>query len=104
MDFWTTAISAAERLGIPIVVLGVFLYGTWKIIKWVGENVIKPTVKSYVALVDETTASTKKNSDTLEQIGLSMDEKAKALTKIAHGHGEVMARMNEIHAAVTKRT
>lgn len=104
MDFWTTAMGAAERLGIPIVVLGIFLYGTWRIITWVGENVIKPTVKSYIALVDETTASTKKNADTLEQIGVSMETKAEAMKQMVEVHGKVMSRVDEIHAAITKRT
>lgn len=70
MSDWMTF---AERVGIPLTILGAFAYAVWKVIQWLGTNVITPITQSHIGVVNEVKENSKTNSETLRKVAELLD-------------------------------
>lgn len=84
---------AAERLGVPFVVLAVFLYFLKRIGEWGGTNIIQPMVKVHTEIMDTVkdtnavnAAANRTNAVSLKEIAIGKAATAKALDKITEMH------------------
>jgi len=64
MDFMVIA----ERLGVPVALLIVFCWFAFRIVLWVGKEVVKPIAISHIALVEQTEKATLTNTETLKKM------------------------------------
>lgn len=66
-------IDAIKNIGIPTVILGMLMIGIYRASTWSGENVLRPLVKQQIEFMQDVAAASKKNSETLEQMGNAID-------------------------------
>lgn len=67
-------IDAVKNIGIPTVILGMLMLGIYRASTWSGEHVLKPLVTQQILFMEEVAAASKKNSETLEQMGVAIDK------------------------------
>lgn len=67
-------IDAVKNIGIPTVILGMLMLGIYRASTWSGENVLKPLVAQQIEFMKDVSLASKKNSETLEQMGVAIDK------------------------------
>jgi len=73
-----TLLRAADKLGVPCVILAVLLYFGREVAMAIHHSVLEPMVKSHVEFLEST-------SETLHEIGKTQDRQAETLQEIAAG-------------------
>ena len=67
-------VDAFKNIGIPTIILGFLMAGIYRASTWSGEHVLKPLVTQQILFMEEVAAAAKKNSETLEQMGVAIDK------------------------------
>lgn len=93
MDFYT----ACERLGIPVTLLVIIAVALWKVITWLGTEVVKPIAESHIALVETTKAAQITNTATLEKVSSILEAKGGTLLKIEQQNDQILVLANKNH-------
>jgi hypothetical protein len=63
-----------KNIGIPSVVLGALMFGIWQASTWTANEVLKPLVAQQIDFMRYVAEASKRNSETLEQIGTAVDQ------------------------------
>lgn len=63
-----------KSIGIPCAILAALMAGIWKSASWTGQEVLKPLVAQQVEFMKDVAEASKRNSETLSQIGRAVDE------------------------------
>jgi len=67
-------INAVSKIGVPIVILAVV--GLWlhSAATWSAAHIVTPLVNQQVEFMQEVAAASKKNSETLQQMGVAIEQ------------------------------
>jgi hypothetical protein len=85
--FIETLVRAADRLGVPCIVLAVVLYFGREAATTLHRSVVEPVVKSHVEFLEAT-------SETLHEIGRTQERQAETLQEIAAGQQKIQKLIN----------
>ena len=77
-----TAMRIAERLGVPVLLLGCVLWCAREAAISLSQTVLEPIVQSHVEFLDTT-------RETLKEIGHTQAQQAETLQEIAVGQNEI---------------
>ena len=81
-NFIDTLVRAADRLGVPCIVLAAVLYFGREAATALHRSVVEPVVKSHVEFLQAT-------SETLQEIGRTQERQAETLQEIAAGQQKI---------------
>ena len=100
MDFWT----AVERVGIPMAILSVFAIAVWRVLMWIGREVVKPITASHIALVESTKVANEINSHTLQEVAAILKVKAEKLDSIEDLGDRILVLTTKSHQLLLSKS
>jgi len=79
---WEAALRAAERFGVPVVLLGVLIWFLRDAAVTLHGTVLVPIVKSHTEFLDST-------RETLEEMSRTQQQQASTMQELAAGQNEI---------------
>lgn len=76
-------VTLVDRFGVSFTVLFGLSLAIWRVLIWVGNNIIKPMTQSHIDLVKAATEASKTNAETLQKMNETLDIKTRILASIA---------------------
>lgn len=73
---WEQLIQAAQILGVPLLILVMFAWGVWRVVCWIGENIIIPARDHTLTSMGE---FFKKLGETLEKVDANVTQMTQTL-------------------------
>lgn len=67
-------INAVSRIGVPIIILAVVGFWLHHAAAWSAAHIVTPLVNQQVQFMEEVAAASKKNSETLQQMGVAIEQ------------------------------
>jgi hypothetical protein len=80
-------VQVAQTFGLPVVLLLLLLLALWRVLRWTGDNVVKPLVAKHLEFMD----SAMKAMGTL---ATNMEAQTRSLAQITGALSTVQARLD----------
>ena len=76
-------LAIAERFGVPVVLLGGLAWATWRALKWIANEVLKPVTARHIQFIDTMQQTIQTQTQQIGSFAESHGRVAEAQEKIA---------------------